>query len=85
MILKLVDGTFSPDSREVECMSDFDVNKRVFYEIGKYVTLTKDRVWINWVRSNIFEEITDVAQMLRDDEYLNDPEYRHHHHFYVSR
>lgn len=75
------------NAKIVESIEDIKKAKRLFYELGHHPEVF-DRLegvfviqWEKWNREGIFKEIVDIKDMIKNDEYLTNPEYLKHHNF----
>lgn len=77
---------------KVNSISDVKPDDRLFYELGynKVIERYTDRngklhVKKEWIKEGIFQEIENVNDYIKNDEFLNNEEYINHHNFVVLR
>lgn len=78
--IKLVDGSYVPNCRKVSRKEDFDITKRCFYELGKYV----DEDQVEWRRSGEFKEVVNLEKFLVEDMRFNDQKWIDHHNYHQT-
>lgn len=79
------------NTKPVESIEDIKKAKRLFYQLGEHPSSIhfnpqtkqlKSKIhWDKWNQSHIFKEITDIEDMLKHDNLLNNPDYIKHHNF----
>lgn len=81
MNITLITGEIIENVKKLTNIEEINSNTEIYYELGYKIDARKGVDNGNWVRTNIFKEITDVIEFKTMDFRMDDPSYIDHHNF----